>query len=247
MVRGLLAVGAFFFVSLPLSPSEERLDRPGSLLLVGGGRISGEVKRRFLDLAGGPGARIVVIPSASARLEAAQRARRLWAEQGAQVTVLHTTSRADADSPAFSQPLCRATAVWISGGDQSRFMARYGGTAVERELVALYRRGGLIGGTSAGASLVSRIMVAAEGEGRGLGFLDGVVVDQHFDTRHRLPRLLHVLGHHPEQLGLGLDEETAVIIHAKMLTVAGERTVRVCRVGSEPQVFHAGEQIAFSR
>jgi len=137
--------------------------------------------------------------------------------------------------------------VWIAGGDQSRFMALYGGTGVQRELVRLYQRGGVIGGTSAGASVASRLMVAGEGEGEGLGLLDGVIVDQHFDTRRRLLRLLNALKNHPEQLGLGLDEGTGVVIQAGTLTVAGERTVSLCRHGSGPAVYHAGEQFCLNR
>jgi cyanophycinase len=72
-------------------------------------------------------------------------------------------------------------------------------------------------------------------------------VDQHFDTRRRLPRLLNVLQNHPEQLGLGLDEATGVVVQAGTLTVAGEGSVSLCRHGSGPEVHHAGEQFCLSR
>src|SRR5437870_13090635 len=137
MLRGLLAVVAFFFVALPTSPSGGAFDRTGSLLLVGGGRIGKDLKRRFLELAGGPDARIVVIPSASALAESADEAREFWPQEGSEVVGLHTSSRAEADSPSFCRPLRWATGVWISGGDQSRFMAFYGGTGVQRELAHL--------------------------------------------------------------------------------------------------------------
>lgn len=247
MVRRLLAVAVLFLVSLGLSPRDDGADRPGSLVLVGGGAVGGDVKRRFLELAGGPQAHLVVIPSASDLPEAVPEAREFWEEEGVEVTVLHTTSRDEADRPDFYRPLRSATGVWIGGGDQTRFMAIYGGTGVERELVALYRRGRVIGGTSAGASLASRVMVAGDGEGRGLGLLDRVIVDQHFDTRERLPRLRNVLENHPDHIGLGLDEDTGVVIQSAKLTVVGEKTVSVCRVGSGPQVFHRGEQVCLSR
>jgi cyanophycinase len=247
MVRRLFAVAALFLVSMSLPPGDTGADRPGSLVLVGGGEVGGDVKRRFLDLAGGAHARIVVIPSASDLPEAVPEAREFWEEEGVQVAVLHTTSRDEADRPAFSRSLHWATGVWIAGGDQTRFMAIYGGTGVERELVALFRRGRVIGGTSAGASLASRVMVAGDGESRGLGLLDRVVVDQHFDTRERLPRLLNVLKSHPDHLGLGLDEGTGVVIRSTKLTVVGGSTVSVCRVGAAPQVFHNGEQVCLSR
>jgi cyanophycinase len=248
MLRSLLAVVAFFFVAaLPPSPSGGAFDRTGSLLLVGGGKIGRDLKRRFLELAGGPGARIVVIPSASALAESADEAREFWQQEGSQVVVLHTNSRAEADSPSFCHPLRWATGVWITGGDQSRFMSFYGGTGVQRELVRLYRRGGVIGGTSAGASVASRLMIAGEGEGEGLGLLDGVIVDQHFDTRRRLLRLLNLLKNHPDQLGLGIDEGTGVVIQFGKLSVVGERTVSLCRHGSGPEVHHAGERFCLNR
>jgi cyanophycinase len=90
-------------------------------------------------------------------------------------------------------------------------------------------------------------MVVGEGEARGLGLLDRVVVDQHFDTRRRLPRLLNVLKNHPDHLGIGLDEGTGVVIRSTELTVVGRGTVSVCRVGAAPQVFHRGEQVCLSR
>src|SRR5690349_8934080 len=178
MLRRLLAAGLVVLVSLAPSPRHDTIDRPGSLVLVGGGTVSPAVKRRFLELAGGPQARIVVIPSASYLPEAVQEAIDFWQEEGVRVEVLDTTSREEADRPGFADPLRVATGVWIPGGDQNRFMAIYSGTAVERELLALYRRGGVIGGTSAGASVVSLVMVSGEGEGRGLGLLDRMVVDQ---------------------------------------------------------------------
>jgi cyanophycinase len=88
------------------------------------------------------------------------------------------------------------------------------------------------------------VMIADRGEGRGLGLLNGVIVDQHFDTRRRLPRLLRLLQSHPDNLGLGLDEQTGVVIRGGTLTVVGARTVSVCRAGSGPRVYRPGEQVA---
>jgi cyanophycinase len=247
MVRRIFALAALLLVSMTLPPGDDAGGRPGSLVLVGGGAVGADVKHRFLDLAGGPRARIVTIPSASNMPDAVADARAFWEEEGVQVTVLHTTSRDEADSPEFYRPLRSATGVWIGGGDQTRFMAIYGGTGVERELISLYRRGRVIGGTSAGASLASRIMIYGDGETRGLGLLNRVVVDQHFNTRARLPRLLNVLDKHPDHVGLGLDEGTGVVIRSENLTVVGASTVSVCRTGSGPQVLHRGDQVCLSR
>jgi cyanophycinase len=138
--------------------------------------------------------------------------------------------------------LRQATGVWISGGDQSRLTALYGGTRVERELAKVLRRGGVVGGTSAGASVVSAVMMAGEGKtGQGFGLLADAIVDQHFSNRHRLPRLLGILKTHPGQLGIGIDEQTAVVIRGKEVTVLGNATVTVAN-GPYPcmRVYRAG-------
>ena len=101
------------------------------------------------------------------------------------------------------------TGVWLSGGDQSKLVAAYQGTAVEKELQRLLARGGVIGGTSAGAAVMSQVMILGGrtpvAVGTGFGFLKGVVVDQHFLTRHRLDRLLGVLARYPQYPGLGME------------------------------------------
>ncbi len=160
----------------------------GALVICGGGGLPESVRREFVRLAGGPKAKIVVIPTASSDADgpAAEVAEFLepWNKMGAaSVVLLHTRSRAKADDPAFSRPLEDATGVWFSGGDQSRVTEVYLGTAVERALHAVLGRGGVIGGTSAGAAIMSRVMITGGREkatvGTGFGFLPGTVVDQH--------------------------------------------------------------------
>src|SRR5262249_54394500 len=125
---------------------------PGSLVIVGGGNIPVGISQRFLDLAGGKKARLVVIPTASALAHSTgvYKADGFWKTQpAASVLRLHTLDRTKADSADFIKPLTEATGVWLGGGDQSRLSAAYHGTAVERELRRLLDRGGVIGGTSA--------------------------------------------------------------------------------------------------
>src|SRR4029077_11263734 len=133
-----------------------------------------------------------IIPSASALPDAPAQSLAFWRTAPvASVHVLHTTCRYEADEPAFYGRLRDATGVWISGGDQSRLAGIYRNTGVERELSKLLQRGGVIGGTSAGASIVSTVMVAGAGKvGKGFGLLANTIVDQHFSNRSRLPRLL---------------------------------------------------------
>src|SRR5207302_6337873 len=114
-----------------------------------------------------------------------------WKKRGAaSVTLLHTRSRATANDASFCQPLAEATGVWLGGGDQSKLVSAYRGTAVESELHKLLRRGGVIGGTSAGAAVMSGPMIAGGNMparlGQGFGFLPGGIVDQHFLRRNRM-------------------------------------------------------------
>ncbi|HEV3258514.1 MAG TPA: cyanophycinase [Gemmataceae bacterium] len=219
--------------------------RVGSLLLVGGGGLPDSIRQRFLELAGGREARIVIIPSASALPDAAEYAFTSWKTAAVKsVRVLHTTSRADADDPGFYGMLRDATGVWISGGDQSRLTTIFGGTAVERELANLLRRGGVVAGTSAGASVVTGVMMAEGGKaGHGFGLLANTIVDQHFSNRGRLPRLLGLLRSYPDQVGIGIDQETAVLIRGDEVSVLGKATVTVATPGGvrpSVRVYHAG-------
>jgi cyanophycinase len=208
--------------------------RVGSLILVGGGHLPDSIRHRFLELAGGKQARIVIIPSASALPNAPAQSLAFWKTAPVKsVRILHTTCRGEADEPAFYGQLRDATGVWMSGGDQSRLSSIYGNTGVERELSKLLQRGGVIGGTSAGASVVSTVMVAGPGKvGKGFGLLAHTIVDQHFSNRGRLPRLLGLLKSHPTEVGIGIDEETAVIIRGGDVSVLGNGTVTVARPDS---------------
>ena len=157
----------------------------GAILAHGGGGVSDDVRARFLDLAGGRQARLVVIPTAADDADdpaAAARFVEPWRRAGAvSVRLLHTRDRATADTPAFVRPLAEATGAWIGGGLQARLADTYAGTEVERQLQALVRRGGVVGGTSAGASILTRVMVVSGRdepvEGRGFDLLPGAVVD----------------------------------------------------------------------
>jgi cyanophycinase len=209
----------------------------GSLVICGGGALPDPVRDRFFELAGGRRAKIVVIPTASMAADrpGVTRALDIWRERKPEwVELLHTRSRELADDPTFVKPLTEATGVWIGGGDQARLTQAYLGTAVERQLMALLNRGGVIGGTSAGAAVMTRVMIA-NGRDRatvspGFDFLPGVVVDQHFLRRNRLTRLVGVLADHPELIGLGIDEKTALEVHLRdrRMRVIGDSYVFAC-------------------
>jgi cyanophycinase len=219
----------------------------GSLILVGGGKLPDSIRQCFLELAGGKEARIIIIPSASGRRDAPDRCYAFWKTAPVKsVRILHTTRRGEADDPKFYGQLQQATGVWLSGGDQSRLTAIYGGTAIERELGKVLQRGGVVGGTSAGASAVSAVMMAAGGKaGKGFGLISNTIIDQHFSNRRRLPRLLGLLQSHPDQLGIGIDEKTAILIRGGEVSVLGNATVTVARPdGPKPsvRVYQAGSR-----
>jgi cyanophycinase len=196
----------------------------------GGGTFPRAVAERFHALAGGADGHLVIIPTASGGAESTSQA--AWARRGfASIAVLHTTARDVADDETFVAPLARATAVWIEGGEQSRLERAYGGTRVETALHALLARGGVIGGTSAGAAIMSRIMIRGGKTrprmGTGFGLLPGAIVDQHFVARARQPRLERALARHRGVVGYGIDEGTAMVVTGGAFTVVGDSTVTV--------------------
>src|SRR5262249_2432020 len=135
----------------------------GSLVISGGGNTPEAAFQRFFELAGGKNAHLVIIPTARYDADQADPNEVLadWKSRGpTSAVVLHTRSRQTADQADFFTPLRTATAVWFSGGSQDRIAAAYVGTATERELYAIARRGGVIGGTSAGAAIMSRLMIS---------------------------------------------------------------------------------------
>ena len=153
------------------------------------------------------------------------------AHEPASLTLLHTRDRAKADDPDFVKPLTEATGVWIGGGDQSKIAAAYLGTRVETELKNVLARGGVVGGTSAGAAIMSRLMIAGGNPKpnliEGLGLLPNIIVDQHFSQRKREPRLREALTTHPGWAGIGIDEATAIIVRGRTISVAGENKASV--------------------
>lgn len=233
----LLGVCSQAGASGPLAAPPERIVASGitgALVICGGGKLPEEAARRFMQLAGGESARLVVIPTASAEADKGKGESFLssWRERKpASVVLLHTRSREEAGTEVFVKPLLEATGVWISGGNQSRIAAAYLGTAVEKALYALLARGGVIGGTSAGAAIMSRVMIAGGKEkanmGKGFDLLPDAVIDQHFIARRRRQRLVGVLAAQPGLVGYGIDEGTALIARGRKLEVVGASTVSV--------------------
>lgn len=214
--------------------------RRGALIVAGGGELGPEIYARFLQLAGGASARIVLIPTAGAEdgSHDAWVALEALRDAGARrIEVLHTRNRRVAEMEAFSGPLREATGVWISGGRQYRLVDVYLGTHTHRELHNLLARGGVIGGNSAGASAMasyllrgdetSNAVVVDDKRSEGFGFLRDVALDQHLLARGRENDLIGVLKSRPELLGIGLDERTALVITGDIASVIGRGRVAI--------------------
>jgi cyanophycinase len=238
-VKLLIFVAASTLV-LPILNAQESV-KPGSLVIVGGGSIPDSIRDRFMALAGGKAAKLVIIPTASSAADVRAEDEGYlepWRKYSpTRLSLLHTRSRQKADDPAFVKPITEATAVWFGGGDQVELMTPYRGTAVEREFKALLKRGGVIGGTSAGAAVMSDVMIEGGNPkaqvGRGFGFVTNAVFDQHFLRRSRVNRLLGVLAERPHLIGLGIDEGTALILTGDRWSVVGRSFVLACEVDKE--------------
>jgi cyanophycinase len=217
--------------------------QPGSLVIVGGGEIPGGLRDRFMALAGGKTAKLVIIPTASRAADKREEDEGYlepWRKYSpTSLTLLHTRSHEKANDPAFVKPIAEGTAIWLGGGDQVKLVAAYRGTAVERELKALLNRGGVIGGTSAGAAVMSDVMIEGGNPradvGHGFGFVTNAVIDQHFLKRSRVNRLLGVLSARPGLIGIGIDEGTAFVLQGDQWSVVGRSYVIACEVGKDGQ------------
>lgn len=232
-----MCLSATAILAGPVFAGEDTVDPAGirgTLVLCGGGAIPELARREFLDAAGNDLSRVVVIPTAGdddTLVADGEALSDIWKTRGAaHVAVLHTRSRDEADTAAFVEPLLHATGVWIGGGRQTQLASIYSGTRVERELQAVLDRGGVVGGTSAGAACLSRIMIVRGDIYRvpGLGLVPQGVIDQHFLVRERKERLFRVLEQHPRLVGYGIDEGTALVMTGRSLRCVGNSTVTVC-------------------
>lgn len=217
---------------------------PGRLMVIGGGEDKEgemEILREFVRLAGGPDeARIVVMSAASTDHEA-QDAKYRGVFEGIGVRefrMLRTESRSDADRAQAVKAIDRATGIFFTGGDQKLLVSRLRETKIADELHRRLRDGLVIAGTSAGASMMSATMLD-EGDskecarkgivtlGEGMGFLPGMIIDQHFAQRGRLGRLLAAVAERPDLLGVGIGEDTAMIVEGDSFRVIGRGVATV--------------------
>ena len=208
----------------------------GTAVVVGGGQMGPDIRQRFIQLAGGPDALIIDVPTAGGAETYDQNGggARGWRAAGAKnVLVLHTTDRKVADSDTFVAHIKRAGGVWFDGGRHFRLVDSYGGTKSEAAFHEVLARGGVVGGSSAGASIQGSYLVrgapsnnnaimAYPGYEKGFGFLKGVGIDQHVVARERLPDLADsIMPKHPELLLISEDEGTAWFVQGDIGEIVG--------------------------
>ncbi|MEM9162569.1 MAG: cyanophycinase [Cyanobacteria bacterium P01_F01_bin.4] len=215
----------------------------GTLLIIGGAEDKQEtcqILREFVREAGGMNAHIAVLTAATSLPdEVGEDYRHVFERLGAKaVHVVHTETRADADRVEALEPLQQATGIFFTGGDQRRLIELIKDTDADRLIHERCQAGVIVAGTSAGAAIMPDVMIE-EGDsttnprpetvemGPGLGFLPGIVIDQHFSQRGRLGRLLSALVLEPSVLGLGIDEDTAILVEGTEFVVIGSGAVTV--------------------
>jgi len=210
----------------------------GSLVIVGGAMRDTSIINRFIELAGGPETPLVVVPTASGAEEIrADRYVSFLKKQGAQnVTLLHTYDPETANTEKFVKPLKEAGGLWFTGGRQWRLVDAYEGTLAAEEFRNILTRGGVIGGSSAGATIQGSYLVRGDTKTNriimgdheaGFGYLSNAAIDQHLLQRNRQFDLVEVIRKHPHLLGIGLDENTAIIVKGNEFEVMGKSFVAV--------------------
>jgi cyanophycinase len=216
----------------------------GSVIIIGGAEDKVRdrvILSRFVSLAGGRDATIAVISTASSLgLEAGDRYKQVLGELGVKkVRTIHAVTRAQANDDGVAVALRDATGIFMTGGNQLRLSSTIGGTRLADAVLEQFRQGAVVAGTSAGASAMSSHMIAFGASGAtpkhrmaqiaaGLGVLPGVIVDQHFQQRNRLGRLLSLIAQNPSLLGLGVDEDTAGVVGPEhVMEVIGRGSITV--------------------
>ncbi|MEG3870907.1 MULTISPECIES: cyanophycinase [unclassified Microcoleus] len=215
----------------------------GKLLIIGGAEDKeGDCKilREFLRCAGGTKARIAIMTAATSLPgEVGDNYIRVFERLGAEdVRVVDTQKPEDANNRDYLEAIEQATGIFFTGGEQARIISCLKDTILDAAMHKRFSEGIIIGGTSAGAAMMPDVMII-EGDsetnprvdvvamGPGMGFLPGVVIDQHFAQRGRLGRLVSALLLQPAVLGFGIDENTAILVHGDELEVIGENSVTV--------------------
>jgi cyanophycinase len=209
----------------------------GSLLIAGGGRLSDVIIKRFIGLAGGDNALIVLVPTAAGADSYPDSIGDFLRSAGASnVTILHTDNRDTANSLHFTKSLDNATGIWFGGGRQWHLVDSYKGTLTEKKFRGVLDRGGVIGGSSAGATIQGSFLARGDTKNNqimmgdhqeGFGYISNIAIDQHVLARNRQFDMYGILRERPELLGIGIDEGTAVVVQKDTMEVIGASYVLI--------------------
>lgn len=255
---GLAVALALVVIALPAAPRASQssaADQPeygpahGALVIAGGGNLDGSgIYEKFIELAGGPTKNFVIVPTAGGNRNPdgslikydEQQVIAPWVKRGlTHVRMLHTADPKVANTEDFAKPLREANAVWFIGGRQWNLVDSYANTLTEREFQNVLARGGVIGGSSAGATIQGEYLVRGDTSGpqvmmtaepnhqHGFGFLRHSAIDQHINTRNRWDDLNPVIQKYPDLLGIGLSEATAIVVQGDRFEVIGVWKVAV--------------------
>lgn len=207
----------------------------GTLIIAGGGKLSDEILSTFIEAAGGVEAPILVIPTALGLTTYETKEGDFLRKLGAKnVQVWHTDNKLIANSDSFVNPIRNAKGIWFTGGRQWRLVDSYTGTASEKAFWEVLKNNGVIGGTSAGASIQGDYLIRGDTKNntilmgdheQGFAFLKNVIIDQHVLARNRSFDLPKVLEKFPSYLGIGLDENTAIVVKKDTFRVIGDSYV----------------------
>ena len=230
-----MAVLLAMLVGAAVSPALAQPAPKGHLVIVGGGGTPDVVLAKAITLAGGPAAKIVIFPQASEVAETGDVNVEMWKKAGAtDVRWILLT-----DPQAAREAVESAAFIWFPGGDQVKLMKAFDGTGVPEVILRRYRAGAVVGGTSAGAAVMTAVMLTGDADLQsitvgatktvpGLGLWPQAIVDQHHLKRQREARLISLVLEHPTMVGVGIDERTAVIVSGgTRAEVIGESTVLV--------------------
>ena len=221
----------------------------GTLLIVGGGNLEGTgIQEKFIELAGGPDKKFIIVPTAGGNRNreggviayGEEETVRPWVRRGLKnVRMLHTHDPKVADTEAFVKDLREADGVWFNGGRQWNIVDSYAGTLTYREFHKVLERGGVIGGSSAGATIQGEYLVRGDTSGpnvvmtaepthqEAFKFLRRSAIDQHINARNRWDDLIPVIQKFPTLLGIGLSEGTAIVVKGDTFEVMGKWKVSV--------------------
>src|SRR5438445_11677383 len=271
----LAALVLLIAASMPLAQDLPEYGPPkGTLIIVGGGTLTGSgINEKFIELAGGPEKNFDIVPTAGGNRNAdgslipydEQRIIAPWVKLGLKhVRMLHTHDPKVADTEEFAKVLRDANAVWFNGGRQWNIVDSYANTLSYREFHKLLERGGVIGGSSAGATIQGDYLVRGATAGpeivmtpepeheHGFAFLRKTAIDQHINTRNRWDDIIPIIKSFPDLLGIGLSESTAIVVTGDRFEVIGKwkvamiglpstGSVLLLRCGSFPDVVGYGD------